>query len=285
MNELTGQKFNKLTVIEKTDKKNASRDRYWLCRCDCGNQVIALGSCLKNGNVESCGCIKHNRHIERINSYIGKKYNHLTVVRRLEMSERKDKADSLLCICDCGNYTQSGPYSLEKGRKKSCGCSQFENLSLLWEHNKKYKHYNERLYKVYKLMLDRCYNENNREYHNYGGRGIIVCDEWLGKNGYDNFAEWAFSSGYDENAKRGECTLERIDTEHGIYEPNDCRWATNQEQQNNKRTNIKEEYSGEVHTIAEWARLLNVNVHTLYSNHRQGYSLKHYIEKHNINYP
>lgn len=283
--DLVGQQINKLTVIEKTGKRNASRETYWLCQCACGNKVTVSTHGLKYGATKSCGCIVHNRHIERLDKYIGKKFNYLTVIRRLEISERRDKTDSLLCLCDCGNYTQSSPYALEKGRKKSCGCMQNINLPSLWEHNRKYKHYNERLYGVYKSMIDRCYNPKHREYNNYGGRGIIVCDEWRGDGGYDNFAEWAFPSGYDENAKRGDCTIERIDTEHGIYEPTNCRWASNLEQQNNKRTNVKEGYSGEVHTIAEWARLLNVNRHTLYSNHRQGYSLEHYIKNHNIQYP
>jgi len=282
LQDITGQSFGRLSAIKCVE--HGSQNTKWLCKCSCGKEVVVLYGSLVHGTTKSCGCIREDGYNERNADLIGNKFDHLSIIRKLDVSERNDKKASLLCLCDCGNYVHVSPYEIRKGKKKSCGCSRFDSLPLLWENNKKYKHFNSRLYGVYKSMRDRCYNKKHREYNNYGCRGIIVCKEWSGDKGYDNFYEWSFMNGYDPDAKRGVCTLERIDT-NGIYEPTNCRWATNIEQQNNKRTNIRETYNGEEHTLAEWSRLLNVNRHTLYSNHRAGYSLEYYISKHKIQYP
>lgn len=88
----------------------------------------------------------------------------------------------------------------------------------------------ERLHGVWLGMRNRCFNAKGQDYKYYGGRGISVCEEW---NSYQSFREWAYSSGYDENAPYGECTLDRINPD-GNYEPSNCRWITIQEQQRNK---------------------------------------------------
>ena len=82
-------------------------------------------------------------------------------------------------------------------------------------------------------MMARCNNPNVKAYKNYGGRGISVCEEWSGENGYENFYLWAMSHGYDENAERGDCTIDRINN-NGNYEPSNCRWVDMKVQNNNK---------------------------------------------------
>lgn len=85
-------------------------------------------------------------------------------------------------------------------------------------------------------MIQRCYNPKHTAYKRYGGRGITVCEEW--RNSFLNFQEWAFSTGYDENAEFHKCTIDRIDNDKG-YSPNNCRWADAKTQNNNKSNSRK----------------------------------------------
>lgn len=77
-----------------------------------------------------------------------------------------------------------------------------------------------KIYSVYANIKYRCYNTNHHEFHNYGGKGIVVCDEWLGENGFANFYEWALNNGYKEGL-----TIDRLNSD-GNYEPSNCQWIT-----------------------------------------------------------
>lgn len=90
---------------------------------------------------------------------------------------------------------------------------------------------NHALYDTYKNIKQRCYNKNNTEYHNYGARGVIMCDRWLGIDGFSNFLN-------DIGTKPSLLhSIDRINN-NGNYEPSNCRWATIQTQSKNKRTNV-----------------------------------------------
>lgn len=114
-----------------------------------------------------------------------------------------------------------------------------------------------RIYQAYLNMKARCYYKKGREYNNYGGRGITVCEEWLGNHGAENFINWAYMNGYNDNL-----TLDRIDVNKG-YSPNNCRWITNQEQQNNRRNNHYITYKGRTQTLKQWSEEIGISSKSL----------------------
>ena len=89
-----------------------------------------------------------------------------------------------------------------------------------------------RLYRIWANIKTRCYNERDPHFERWGNRGITMCDEW--KDSFENFYNWAMSTGYDYNAKRGECTIDRINVD-GNYEPSNCRWVDAKIQRSNQR--------------------------------------------------
>lgn len=132
----------------------------------------------------------------------------------------------------------------------------------------------ERLQRTYSNMKTRCYNPNSNRYHCYGGRGIRVCDEWLGwGKGFKNFEKWALLNGYADNL-----TIDRIDV-NGNYEPNNCRWVTNKQNTNNTRRNRNITYNGETHTMSEWCEILGVKLGTLSARIYRGWSLEDVMTK------
>lgn len=131
----------------------------------------------------------------------------------------------------------------------------------------------ERLHNIWYLMHYRCNNHKFHEYHNYGGRGIHVCEEWTGVDGYFRFKEWALKNGYDKHL-----TIDRINVD-GNYEPQNCRWITKAKQNTNKRTNVLVEFNGEVKSLAEWSEVYNIPYKTLHRRLKLGWSIENAITR------
>ena len=190
--DLTGQKFNRWTVLEKTYKKYA--EHIWLCVCECGTKKEVIGSSLKQGRSKSCGC-----------------------------------------------------YSVEVATKHGMEGTPTYNT---WGH-----------------MMSRCNNKNHKQYKDYGGRGIYVCERW-----------WDFSNFYaDMGLKPEGMSIDRIDN-NGPYSQENCRWASQKEQIRNRRVSPKFEYKGTFQSLAEICEGKDISWRRVYERIRAGWDIAQAVE-------
>ena len=192
------------------------------------------------------------------------KYGMMTVIREVGRDYKSNAF--VLCKCDCGCEKVVRLGSLKRGLIKSCGCYGRRLASERMKNNKLGATHGlskTRLYRIWQAMKARCTNCKNDRFKDYGGRGIKICDEWLGS--FEVFRDWATSHGYSDKL-----TIDRIDV-NGNYTPENCRWITNDEQQNNKRNNHLVNYKGRTYTLTQLSRKLNIPDSTLWYKLKRGY--------------
>lgn len=244
--QFIGKRFGRLTVIGY-EGKNDWGGTLWKCQCDCGNVKTILKYDLTRGNTTSCGCYRKEFRKRDLN---GERFGWLTVLGT-DDSPHNHPGQFWICKCDCGKEIVVRGDGLTSGHTKSCGCKNKRST----KHNKSHI----KLYSIWKGMKQRCNNANNPYYKHYGMRGIKLCNEW--NDDFESFYKWSIDNGYKDGL-----TIDRINND-GLYEPDNCRWATRVEQQANRRNTAFISYNGETHTIREWSEITGINQSTI-SNRR-----------------
>lgn len=238
LKDLTGQIFGKLKVLMYDE----CRPYHWVCRCDCGQFISVSGGALRDGRQRSCGCLKTIKDIR------GQRFGRLIALRvRVRVYWE--------CKCDCGQPTTVLGESLRLGLTKSCGCINSERVTkgLRTTHGHNPRRSRSPEYSMWAGMIYRCTNKNALNYSKYGGRGIKVCERWT------SFENFLADVGPRPSLTH---TLDRIDND-GIYEPGNCRWATNTEQLRNTQRNRLITFNSQTFTLAEWAEKVGIDSRTI----------------------
>lgn len=188
-----------------------------------------------------------------LKDYAGQKFGRLLALSLIERASNGTD-HKWQFQCDCGRLHTTSIKSVRGGHTSSCGCIHSEVLS---ERNRTHGKSHLREYKVWKDMRARCGNRRNKEYPNYGGRGIEVCDRW---KKFENFLA-------DMGVAPAGTTIDRRDV-NGHYNSANCWWAPADDQANNKRTTRRITLGGETKSLAQWCRHFGI------SRSRVGYRLK-----------
>lgn len=199
-------------------------------------------------------------HVQGARPLPGDRFGKLVVLGQ-GPSHGPSKEFKLTCRCDCGEITHTFARHLRSGEKRSCReCERPEpsDGNYCAEYN------------IWNHMNARCANPNAREFPGYGGRGITVCERWR-----TSFFSFLSDVGPRPSTKH---SIDRIDN-NGNYEPANCRWATREEQANNKRTNRFVMLRGERMTIANCARLTGVPYDTLRERIRKGWETERAVSQ------
>ena len=191
----------------------------------------------------------------------GQRFGRWTVIER---SKSHANEAYWVCKCDCGTIRTVRQLSLRQGVSRSCGCLQREKArKITGDRSRTHGDFGTRLYGIWAAMKRRCYNPNTKFYHDYGGRGIAVCDEW---QEYIPFKEWALANGYEEGL-----TIDRIDV-NGNYCPENCRWITQREQCYNTRKTRFVGYKGKKYTMKDISDITGLKIRTIQGRYERGWT-------------
>lgn len=186
-----------------------------------------------------------------LNNLQGFQFGSLTV---LQLGKSHGNGAVWLCQCKCGTQKEIRASDMVQGSVKSCGCEHRQRIAKAsTTHGMK----NTRTYSIWQAMRSRC----NRINQDYSCRGITYDEHW------DSFENFYLDMGEVPEGM----SIDRIDP-NGNYEKSNCRWATQEQQANNKRSSVFIEYNGKKQTVSQWAKELNMNHHTLRSRLKKGLS-------------
>lgn len=175
----------------------------------------------------------------------GSKFGRLNVIFTIIIKGDDTKYN---CQCDCGGSCIVYGYNLNNGNTKSCGCLSKETNTKNFSTHGKSKNCAE--YGIWQAIKSRCYREKDKRYNDWGGRGIKMCERWI--NSFENFFE---DMGPRPSNKH---SIDRWPNNNGNYEPDNCRWGTEEQQRRGKRNNVWIEYKGQRMIRADWAKVFGI---------------------------
>lgn len=190
------------------------------------------------------------------NDLSGLKVGYLTVIEKTDMRYSSQIMWRCSCICGRSDFLAASN-KLSKSRIKSCGCMTNQ---ILRTSRTKHGHsigkdgHGTSTFKTWRSMRERCNNPAHKSYHEYGGRGIAVCNEW--QDSFQAFLD-------DMGERPDEKTLGRIDNSAGYYKAN-CRWESYKQQARNRRNNAQIGQEGNKKTIAEWSEISGIKYATIW---------------------
>lgn len=243
-----------LLAVGRDDAKTTRAKAFVKCLCDCGNIKSFELRGFKALHYGSCGCYKPKivEQCPQVKAVLQVKvFGQWTV-----LSWEEDKPRHLKCICTCGNTKNVRCDSLLNGDSTSCGCTAGERTGAkLKGRLKPDAQARHPLGSIYRGMRHRCGSEKSQDYKYYGGKGVKVCDRWLGEErgeGFENFVEDMFPT-YSEGFE-----IERLDV-NGDYSPENCKWVCRRSQlQNTTKSRRLTGWNIEL-TVSEWGFLLGFN--------------------------
>lgn len=201
---------------------------------------------------------------------INKKINHWIILRLIPKDEAPSRRKYYaLAKCKCGTIKPVLSEKIFTGASKSCGCARNEALTT-HGFTSSAKGGNSREYSIWNSMKQRCLNKKNKQYPEYGGRGVSVCERW--KNSFENFY-----SDMGERPFKG-ASLERINNNKG-YSPDNCKWADRNTQNNNKRNNRPITINGTTKNLGQWASEFGVSHSTIIQRIKAGWDVERAIKQ------
>ena len=197
----------------------------------------------------------------RFRDLSGQRFGRLTVIER---AENMGSATRWKCLCDCGKESIAHAGSIVDGGTKSCGCLRLERwLESALDHGMS----NSLEYSSWHSMKRRCLDPSHTAFKFYGGRGIKICPQWIGENGFANFL--------NDMGKRPDSSysLDRINSQ-GDYEPSNCRWASRTTQARNTRSNKLLTMNGKTQCLKAWSEELGIGAKTITCRLDRGWTVE-----------
>lgn len=197
------------------------------------------------------------------------RYGRLTLIEIVGLRMKKNGKREMWgrFKCDCGTIKECRMSDVKMKRIISCSCHKRQVISEISSTHRLTKH---RLYGIWLGIKKRCYNEKEKSYPRYGGRGIRVCSKW--ENDFMSFYNWAINNGWGKGL-----VLDRINND-GNYEPVNCRFTTVTVNNNNKRNNLRVTINGETKTVGEFSKQYNIKYQTLRDRILKGYKPSEWIK-------